>query len=572
VSSANVQKSEVKHVQPLYSQLTRDLRDFCNDDYELIMAYTPTKSHEANESGGGDARSATASAAPQSTSDTNTVHAQWRIPDALLAHNVHILPLNDGSSPPPHSLECGQKHALIPIEVKVNDTLFTADGSLHTNFLTAIKELLRDYATSFLSPFPMFAVLAAKDEAALVIIFTTLESPIFEYSRVRTFNLTDENEFVAFARYVRHAAALSMLAHYLEKKDCGIMDLKYEPAHLVQILRMLGFTCSAINVATTVNEACASSPYTQLLELSKKGNFASKLKVTGWNNVRMKCISILEGGGVFHASWTDDEEKEVHEIFKVKEGVKRMQDESDVFDHLKLADGTCDNTHIVEKKHFGFAREARVLRLEPVGVGLHRLCLCDEQKRNEYANIIARDIRIALDTLHAKGLAYNDLHIGNVLLSQDLQSAYLCDVESVRPLKENWLEFKGQCLNKETCTPFDEDVVRRYKTIVLKQPTVNEPTDEAPTDKVPTVEVAEEVMPAPKQKEIGNLSALFADRCWMHSPPPIRDVHEWKDYFTPTKEQDEKSLENILKLIKEKKGYSGFTTRISVVESARSGN
>jgi hypothetical protein len=85
-----------------------------------------------------------------------------------------------------------------------------------------------------------------------------------------------------------------------------------------------------------------------------------------------------------------------------------------------------------------FCGVAPTLRLETVGTVLERECLCETATRMRVATMVLRDVGTALSWLHSQGLAFVDLHPGNVVLAtrsaDGAQHAYLIDLESCSPL------------------------------------------------------------------------------------------------------------------------------------------
>jgi hypothetical protein len=85
-----------------------------------------------------------------------------------------------------------------------------------------------------------------------------------------------------------------------------------------------------------------------------------------------------------------------------------------------------------------FYSVAPTLRLETVGTVLERECLCETATRMRVATMVLRDVGAALSWLHSQGLAFVDLHPGNVVLAtgstDGAQHAYLIDLESCSPL------------------------------------------------------------------------------------------------------------------------------------------
>jgi hypothetical protein len=81
---------------------------------------------------------------------------------------------------------------------------------------------------------------------------------------------------------------------------------------------------------------------------------------------------------------------------------------------------------------------APTLRLETVGTVLERECLCETTTRMRVATMVLRDVGAALSWLHSQGLAFVDLHPGNIVIATSdddgAQHAYLIDVESCSPL------------------------------------------------------------------------------------------------------------------------------------------
>jgi hypothetical protein len=85
-----------------------------------------------------------------------------------------------------------------------------------------------------------------------------------------------------------------------------------------------------------------------------------------------------------------------------------------------------------------FCGVAPTLRLETVGIVLERECLCESGTRMRVAAMVLHDVGTALSWLHSQGLAFVDLHPGNVVLAtgsaDGAQHAYLIDLESCSPL------------------------------------------------------------------------------------------------------------------------------------------
>ena len=65
---------------------------------------------------------------------------------------------------------------------------------------------------------------------------------------------------------------------------------------------------------------------------------------------------------------------------------------------------------------------------------LQDFCLCNSERGNEIYKTVKQDVTEALAFLHAKRLAFVDLHPGNILLIEEegKTRAKLCDFESIR--------------------------------------------------------------------------------------------------------------------------------------------
>jgi serine/threonine protein kinase len=588
---------EVKHVQPPYSYLVTQLRNWCDGAGDLMSLYTPP--FQVDDNGPQYCNSKDNFRYPPETSGR---HTELRIPDAFIGHNVHNLNTSNR-----HSLECLQKHALLAIEVKKCAKLvFSAENAKDTQL--GVDELCRDYVNSYSAPWPMAAVLIAREEAVLLLISLSPNGHEVVYRRSRSYKLVgekSEGNFIHFARSIRHVLATSMLAHHFETMRCGTFEIDYDAKRMAKILAMLGIECSEqsamqtaigvvdeakaiVDAATTAKNKAdvararyfsaetgaknaenakearaelASALRAKVLaeEEEHKANVILKSAKVALplysvlyghslitpinfreNTFFIKCIAVYPNGGVFRAHITNSEDGKcvADEIFKVKVDDSRMKREIDVFEHLYAKDSAFRTTDLFVKLRGTFrGKSLTALRLAPAGIALQELCLCSDEWREKYREIIQRDIGEALKLLHANDVVYNDLHQGNVLLSLRFDKAILCDFESVRPKDKNWLTIDENCESK--CAALTAEQIRIYEAYIQNNLEKDFEDNEL-------------------LKEIEEIGRLLARRCWRHSPPPIRAIGDWQFTCTPSVASDEKSFEALLKWLDNISAYDGY--------------
>ena len=91
---------------------------------------------------------------------------------------------------------------------------------------------------------------------------------------------------------------------------------------------------------------------------------------------------------------------------------------------------------------------------------MEKCCLCTQLECKRIKDIVKRDITTALNFLHKKGLAFVDVHPGNIIIAEG--KAYLIDVESIRYLNhELGYPYKGcEDCKEEACCFHQSALVR----------------------------------------------------------------------------------------------------------------
>lgn len=101
---------------------------------------------------------------------------------------------------------------------------------------------------------------------------------------------------------------------------------------------------------------------------------------------------------------------------------------------LKKEFRDCDSIIPVidDKKYLLMIENGYFLMKDIGGISLEKYCLCTQLECNRIKDIVKRDITKALNFLHDKGLAFVDVHPGNIIIAKG--KAYLIDLDSIRYL------------------------------------------------------------------------------------------------------------------------------------------
>lgn len=119
---------------------------------------------------------------------------------------------------------------------------------------------------------------------------------------------------------------------------------------------------------------------------------------------------------------------------KIRSPIDSVRCERDASARESLLGLTARPPNIVHCSAVQFFGVRPVLQLDAVGTVLEDACLCDANARAQLARVVHDDLRAALQWLHNRGLAFVDLHPGNVVIVGD--RAHLIDLESCSALGE----------------------------------------------------------------------------------------------------------------------------------------
>jgi hypothetical protein len=117
---------------------------------------------------------------------------------------------------------------------------------------------------------------------------------------------------------------------------------------------------------------------------------------------------------------------------KIRSPIDSTRCERDASARESLLGFTARPPNIVHCSAVQFFGVRPVLQLDAVGTALEDACLCDADVRAQLARVVHDDVRAALQWLHDRGLAFVDLHPGNVVIVGG--RAHLIDLESCSAL------------------------------------------------------------------------------------------------------------------------------------------
>ena len=183
-------------------------------------------------------------------------------------------------------------------------------------------------------------------------------------------------------------------------------------------------------------------------------------------NYRFKSLVNVNGHSVV-ARYMDPEEQMV--VFKIDTALPHRKDQSCRLMHeIAIVDELQNRLrNVVRKLPTTDLEDLGVLSMEDGGQCLEKLCLCCAITNKKIKDAVKRDIGDALDSFHEVGMAFVDLHPGNILLKEvgGEWKAKLVDFESVRPLNQDWKDSAGcnYChFTSEMLAPFRTAQQKRF--------------------------------------------------------------------------------------------------------------